>query len=160
MLRKQDNSEENLYLTAEGIERLKRTLKELESQRPKIVEDLTFAISLGDLSENAEYQDAKHRLSKTDGRIFSIKDRLKNVIRINEQPTTTGHVRLGSNVVLAVAGKQKGYQIVGPQEANPSRGRISLLSPLGAALIGHGVGETITVETPGGQMDYGIVEVT
>lgn len=160
MLRKQDNSEENLYLTAEGIERLKRTLKQLESERPKIVEDLTFAISLGDLSENAEYQDAKHRLSKTDGRIFSIKDRLKNAILIDEEPSATGKIRLGSNVVLAVNGKQKSYQVVGPQEANPSRGRISLVSPLGAALIGHSVGETVTVETPGGPMEYGIVEVT
>ena len=147
------------YLTAQGVENLKRTLKRLEEdERPKIVEDLQFGLSLGDFSENAEYQDAKARLSRIDGRIFGIKERLKRAIVI-EEGSSDGKIHLGSHVVVSVNGKQKDFHIVGPRESDPMKGRISHVSPLGEALIGKGVGESVTVQTPNGPVLYGVVEV-
>lgn len=161
MLVKRDDRAENNYLTPEGIERLKKTLHDLEKiQRPKIVEDLSFALTLGDFSENAEYQDAKHRLSKIDGRIFGLKERIKHAIPIAQELNADGEIRLGSTVTVFVAGKQKTYQIVGPHESNPARGRISLLSPIGAALLHHVAGDEVPIQTPNGEVLYQIVSVT
>jgi transcription elongation GreA/GreB family factor len=121
-------------LTAEAVERLKRTLEKLEhDERPKIVEDLSHAITLGDFSENAEYQDAKARLARIDGRIFGLKERVKNAVIIEQGPAD-GKIRLGSTVTVKTNGKEKTFRILGPQEADPTRGRISHLSPLGSAL--------------------------
>ncbi|MFH1620884.1 MAG: transcription elongation factor GreA [Patescibacteria group bacterium] len=152
---------ENDYLTAAAIERLKKDLHNLEkSERPMAVEDLSVALAKGDLSENAEYQDAKSRLSRIDGRIFSIKDRLKRVIVIDESVSSTGRIHIGSTVVLEPGpGVKRTYQIVGPRETNPTRGRISHLSPLGAALLNHTAGETIELDVQGGTAKYKILEV-
>lgn len=137
------------HLTPEAVERLKRTLHTLEKiDRPKIVEDLSHALTLGDFSENAEYQDAKARLARIDGRIFGLKERIKNAIVIERG--TSGAIQLGSTVRFNLAGKEKTYEILGPQEANPSRGKISHLSPLGAALIGKKIGEKFGYVSPDG----------
>lgn len=150
----------NAYLTASAIERLKRQLSDLEQhERPKTVEDLSVAVQKGDLSENAEYQDARARLSRIDGRIFSLKERIKNAKLIAEGANASGRVQIGSTVVLRVAGREKTYQILGSYESNPSRGRISHVSPLGAALLDHAAGESVTITTPQGETTYEIVEV-
>lgn len=154
-----DTSQDSHYLTKEAFERLKRTLYELEVvQRPKIVEDVSYARALGDLSENAEYQDAKARMSRIDGRIFSLKQRIKNVIPI-ESGTSNGAVRIGSRVAVRVQDKNKEYTILGSQESDPTRGRISHLSPLGKALLGAVPGDFITVSTPRGETTYEIIRV-
>lgn len=148
------------YLTAAAIERLKKQLLDLEKiERPKTVEDLSVAVQKGDLSENAEYQDARARLSRIDGRIFGLKERIKNATVIAEGAGATGRVQIGSTVVLRVAGREKTYQILGSYESNPSRGCISHLSPLGAALLNHTVGESVTISAPQGETTYEIVEV-
>jgi len=157
-LKQRDDSEDTVFLTPEGIRRLKDTLRYLEKEeRPKIVEDLSFALTLGDFSENAEYQDAKARMARIDGRIFSIKDRLRRTSEIDG--TSDGHAHLGSTVVLDIGGKKKTYQIVGPQETNPAQGRISHLSPLGQALLGQRAGDIIRVKTDAGENTYTLVEV-
>jgi transcription elongation GreA/GreB family factor len=141
-------------LTPESLERLKRTLNTLEKvERPRIVVDLSHALTLGDFSENAEYQDAKHRLSRIDGRIFGLKERIKQAVII---PTGSdnGKIRMGSTVTIKMNGKIREYRILGPQEANPLRGNISHQSPLGAALIGHQAGETVEYKNPDGQISY------
>lgn len=138
------------HLTPEAVDRLHRTLHTLEKiDRPKIVEDLSHALTLGDFSENAEYQDAKARLARIDGRIFGLKERIKNAIVI-DRGAANGSIRLGSTVKFNLAGKEKTYEILGPQEANPSRGKISHLSPLGAALIGRKTGEKFGYAAPDG----------
>lgn len=148
------------HLTEEAVNRLKRTLYELENvERPKIVTDLAHAITLGDFSENAEYQDAKARLARIDGRIFGMKERIKHAIVITSG-SPDGTISLGSTVNLIVNGKQKTYRILGPQEADPSRGRISHLSPLGAALVGHMAGDIVQFQPPEGlPIAYEIVSV-
>ena len=138
------------HLTPEAVDRLKNTLHSLEKiDRPKIVEDLSHALTLGDFSENAEYQDAKARLARIDGRIFGLKERIKNAIVI-DRGGADGSIRLGSTVKFNLAGKEKTYEILGPQEANPSRGKISHLSPLGAALIGKKTGDRFGYIAPDG----------
>lgn len=146
-------------MTAEAVTRARRDLERLETvERKQAVEDLSVALQKGDLSENAEYQEAKGRLGRIDGRIFNLKERLKRATVI-EQGSSDGTVRLGSNVMVHVNGQQKTYDIVGPQESNPSRGRISHVSPLGSALIGHTQGDTVTIETPNGPVAYQIIDV-
>lgn len=154
-----DRSEEEteIYLTPAGLERLKRTLADLERQHPQAIEDVSRLSQLGDFSENAEYQEAKHRMRRIEARIFSIKDRLKRVIPIEEG--TAGKIRLGSTVVLEADGIRKTYQIVGPQESKPAQGRISHVSPIGSALIGHTVGDLVEIKTPNGTMTYRVTEV-
>lgn len=148
-------------LTAETVERLKRTLNDLiKNERPKIVVDLSHAISLGDFSENAEYQDAKAKLARMDGRIFSLQERIKHAVVIPSGAGKDGAVRVGSNVRVRMNGKSLSYRLLGSQESNPSRGDISYLSPLGAALIGRKQGEAVTFRTPSGsETEIEILEV-
>lgn len=141
---------ETNHLTSEAVERLKNTLQALEKiERPKIVEDLSHALTLGDFSENAEYQDAKARLARIDGRIFGLKERIRHAIVIS-RGEADGSIRLGSTVTFKLAGKEKTYEILGPQEANPSRGKISHLSPLGACLLGKKEGDKFGYTSPEG----------
>jgi len=147
-------------MTGWKLQRLKDDLEDLEKrQRPVIVEDLSDARQKGDLSENAEYQDARAKLSRIDGRIFSLKERIKNAVVIEQGAGPSGQVRIGSTVVLSVDGHQRQYRILGSQETDPSRGRISYLSPLGAALLGHVAGDGVTIDAGGKKILYGIVEV-
>lgn len=149
------------YLTPAAIKRMQEDIVRLERvDRPKIVEDLSFALKLGDLSENAEYQDAKARLGRIDGRIFGLKERMKRAVAIESGSDEDGKIRIGSTVLLAVDGKQRSYQIVGSHESNPSQGRISYMSPLGTELIGHAAGESVSIEANGKNVSYGIIEVT
>ncbi|MEK9152780.1 MAG: transcription elongation factor GreA, partial [Patescibacteria group bacterium] len=148
------------YMTPEKVRRLKADLEDLEkNQRPKTVEDLTKAREMGDLSENAAYTEAKAHLGRIDGRIFSIKDRLKNAIIIESGTDASGRIRIGSIVVVSVGGNERTYQILGSQETNPAAGRISHLSPLGSALIDHKVGDTVSVAANGREIAYVILDV-
>lgn len=147
-------------LTPEALERLKRTLITLEKvERPKIVTDLSHALSLGDFSENAEYQDAKHRLSRIDGRIFGLKDRIRLAIIIDTEPSGSGSARIGSTVRVRANGKESTWRILGSQESNPLRGQISYLSPIGSALLNHKPGDKVDVTTPKGETTYEILSV-
>lgn len=150
------------YLTPEKMGRLRADLADLEStQRPKAVEDLTRAREMGDLSENAAYSEAKARLGRIDGRIFSIKDRLKNAVAIEAGPDPSGRIRIGSTVTVETDDKRRTYQILGSQETNPAAGRISHLSPLGSALLGRRAGETATIRNAdGNEVAYRVVSVS
>ncbi|MFZ2804697.1 MAG: transcription elongation factor GreA [Patescibacteria group bacterium] len=157
---KLNDEEAVIFLTPQAIENMKRTLVRLEkTERPQAVTDLTVAVAKGDLSENAEYTEAKGRLGNIDGRIFSIKDRLKRVVAIERGAGADGNVRLGATVRVEVNGKMKTYEIVGPTESDPSRGRISHVSPLGQALVGHGAGETVMINTENGNVEYKILDI-
>lgn len=157
--RKYDDVGGPVYLTKEAVERMKKTLARLEKQElPQAIEDTRRTGEFGDFSENAEYQEAKHRMRGLHARIFSLKEKLKHAIEI-VPGSDGGFVRLGSTVTLETNGKQKVFQIVGPQETDPRRGRISHLSPLGATLLNHGVGDTITLHTEKGEVHYAIIKL-
>ena len=131
-------------LTAAGIKRLRATLDDLEKRElPRSIEEVSRTGAMGDFSENAAYQDAKGRLRRIHTRIAFLKDRLNRaqVISSDKDWHPTGAIRLGSKVTLKINGTQKIYKIVGPAETNPSRGRISHISPLGAALIDRKAGD-------------------
>ncbi len=147
-----------IYLTEDGKRRLERELVDLERQRPVAVEDVSRSVQMGDLSENAEYQESRHRLSRIQARIFYVTDRLRRV-HVIEHDKTADDVRMGCTVTVEVRGETRIYQIVGPSEASPSRGRISNISPLGSELMRHHVGEVITIQTPQGETVYKILEI-
>lgn len=160
MLRQNHDEVGTVHLTAQNIQWLKDEIRRLEQvDRPKIVEALSHALSLGDFSENAEYQDAKHQLSRIDGRIFSLSERLKRAVEIPSGPNATGAVQLGSTVTVRIDGNVRTYQIVGPHESSPTHGRISHVSPLGSALVGRATGERVVIKTERGEATYDIVRV-
>lgn len=157
MLKAVDN-DEVIYLTLDAIAGLKRELERLDKvERPQAVHDVAEAQQKGDLSENAEYQEARARLSRIQRRIFNLEERLKRAKPIEKQ--TGGRVGLGSIVVLKHDGKTKTYTLVGPHEADILRGRISYLSPLGAALLNHVVNDIVQIQTEQGEKEYTILKV-
>ncbi len=146
-------------LTQEGLQKLNEELKELiNKKRPDIIERIREAASHGDLSENADYAQAREEQSFTEGRIQEIEDIIKNA----EIISTGGHagtVTIGSTVTIKVGGGERKYTIVGSNEANPKEGKISNESTVGKALLGHKVGEKLRVAAPAGEMEYEIMAI-
>lgn len=151
---------ESNYLTQEKFDELTVELNNLRTvRRREIAEQLEYARSLGDLSENAEYQEARELQAATEERIRAIETMLAHA-RIIE-PKKGGAVSLGSMVVIQKQGEKEEhtYEIVGSAEANMALRKISHLSPMGAALMGKKKGETFSFETPKGAQKYKIVSV-
>lgn len=151
-----------VYLTPEGVRRLEARLARLKASLPAAIAETARTSAYGDRSENAEYKEAKGILRRTHAQIFSIEDQLKRVVLIPAGAARGGRVQLGATVTIETqnaARDRKTFHIVGPSETDPMRGRISHTSPLGAALIGHATGDTVTVQTPAGMQEYNIIEV-
>lgn len=150
-----------IYLTKDGLEELKKEHEELSKiKRPEVLERVSQARSMGDLSENAEYVAAREELSFIDGRIDELEELLKQVVMINENAKNINHiVKLGSKVTVNIKGKKESFMVVGEWEADPTEKKISHESPLGKALLGKKVGEAVEVEAPAGRIQYSIVAV-
>ncbi|MCL5432996.1 MAG: transcription elongation factor GreA [Patescibacteria group bacterium] len=151
-----------IYLTKEGLEELKKEHDDLTKiKRPEVLERVTQARNMGDLSENAEYVAARDELSFIDGRIEELSELLKQVSLIHESSSKGGKktVKLGSKVTLHVDGKKEVFMLVGEWEADPKDKKISHESPLGKALIGKEIGEKVQVDAPAGKINYTIVDV-
>lgn len=147
------------YLTQEGLEQLRAKLEDLKKrQRPEMIGRLEAAKALGDLSENAEYHEAKDSLSFIEGEIREIEMKL-NDFEIIEDSQKGGKIGIGSTIVVEVKEKEKTYQIVGSSEADPAGGRISNESPLGSAFLGRKKGDVVSVQAPTGEIEYRIVDV-
>jgi transcription elongation factor GreA len=152
---------EPVYLTAEGVKQLRQELDHLVNvKRPALAKRLHHAIQQGDLTENADYTTAKEEQGFLEGRIQQIEAMLLRAVIIEENGSTD-RVGLGNRVTVIEEGldKKETYQIVGPAEAHPINGKISNESPLGSALVGRCVGDTITVEAPGGDIAFRIVAI-
>ncbi|HBO99694.1 TPA: transcription elongation factor GreA [Candidatus Uhrbacteria bacterium] len=160
-LKQKAYDENTAFLTADGLERLKKVLHDLEDiQLPQAVQDVRRTGEFGDFSENAEYQEAKSRMRRLHSRIFSLKERIKHAVVIQQDKNKKGQVQLGSTVILEKDGQQKTYEIVGPQETDPLRGRISHVSPLGSAILGRKQGEEITIlGTEKNETTYRIIRI-
>lgn len=146
---------EEKYLTAQGAEELQQELDELITvKRPALAALLKEAISQGDLSENADYHDAKEQQAFLEGRIQYLENLLHHAIIIDEDTTNAplNEVQVGSAVTIHGDGEmdEETYRIVGAAEADPRNGKISHESPIGAALLGRAVGDKVHVQTPGG----------
>ncbi len=148
------------HLTPAKIKAMERELEDLiKNQRRPAADEVARTAQMGDLSENAGYQFAKQNLRRINDRITILEERLKTAIPI-DQSQSDGKVRIGSKVIVSVKGKQMDFEILGSVESNPFKGKISYSSPLGAALIGHAAGETVSVKTDKQQVDYDIVSVS
>ncbi len=153
-------SEEKEYLSQQKFDELKKELNNLKSVRRKeIAEQLEFAKGLGDLSENAEYHEARQNQAETEDRIAKLEHMLKQA-EITEKHKG-GVVGVGSTVVCQKAGDkvERRYQIVGSEETNTKEGKISNKSPLGEALMGKSKGDKISYETPMGIVSCTVVNV-
>lgn len=150
-------------LTKEGVEKYEQRLEYLKTTgRTEIAEQIQIARSFGDLSENAEYDAAKLEQARMEYEIIEIEAMLRNVVIIDEDTINTEVVNVGNTIkVLNKAlGKEMSFQIVGSAEANPRENRISNESPVGAGLLGHKLGEVVTISTPGGASDFEILEIS
>lgn len=150
-------------LTKEGVEKYEQRLEYLKTTgRTEIAEQIQIARSFGDLSENAEYDAAKLEQARMEYEIVEIEAMLRNVVIIDEDNINTEVVNVGNTIkVLNKAmGREMTFQIVGSAEANPRENRISNESPVGAGLLGHKLGEVVSVNTPGGASDFEILEIS
>jgi len=148
-----------IQLTKEGLEKLKKELEELEkNKRPKAVDRLQKARAMGDLSENSEYSAAKEELELIERQILEMKTIIENA-EIIQSDHDKQKVGIGSKVVVEVNGKRDEFTIVGEFEANPLEKKLSHHSPIGKALLGKKVGETIEVEVPAGKISYKILAI-
>lgn len=154
----QTKPSDDVYLTPEAIERIKRQILELTAEKPHALAELQRTQEMGDLSENFGYQEAKARLRHINGRILTLEERLKTAVVIESGTGTDGAIRIGSTVTIETDGKSSTFQILGSQEANPLKGHISYLSPLGSLLMGHSVGDEVTLKTSR-DIVYKIVDV-
>lgn len=153
-------SEEKEYLSREKYQEFEKELEHLKSVRRKeIAESLEFAKSLGDLSENAEYHEARQEQAETEERIAKLEMMLKNAV-ITEKHKG-GVAGIGSTLTIQKTGEktERRYQLVGSEEANTKEGKISNKSPLGEALIGKSKGDRVTYETPGGIVEVKVISV-
>lgn len=147
------------YLTKDGLAKLQAELETLvHVRRKEIASRIQEAKELGDLSENAEYQEAKNEQAFNEGRIEELEATLRNVQIIEEQGSGDGAIRVGSRV-QANNGTSHTLSIVGSSEADPLSGKISNESPLGQSLLGKRVGDSVTIATPRGQVTYTITKV-
>ena len=145
-----------------GYAKLQEELEYLITvKRREVAQKLKEARSFGDLSENAEYDEAKNEQGKLYSRIAEVENILANYVVIEEHETDPNSVRLGSKVkVLDLEfEEEESYQVVGSQEADPMNGRISEDSPFGKALLGKKAGEEVVVEAPAGNIHYQILEI-
>jgi len=145
-------------MTADKYTELKNKLDHLKQIRPSAAAEVARLAELGDFSENAEYQLAKGRLRGINENILRLESQINDarIIDSNEQSDT---VQLGHRIVVEVDGKQKIFQILGSAETNPQKGVISHHSPLGAALLGHAVGDTVSVRLASKVAQYTILEI-
>jgi transcription elongation factor GreA len=151
-----------VYLTSEGLEKIKAELEHLKNERRvEISRRLQQAISLGDLSENAEYDNAKQEQAFVEGRILDLEDSLRRA-QIIKNNGRSDRVQVGSTVLICEEGyddEVETYYIVGVHEADPGNGRISNESPIGRALLGARVGQVVSAEVPAGLIRFTVKEI-
>lgn len=154
---------EKVYpMTKEGKLKLEQELENLKTvKRKEVVERIKIARSFGDLSENSEYDSAKEEQAFVEGRITTLENMIRNAKIIEESELDSDTVSLGKTVTFVELpdGDEETYSIVGSAEADPFEGKISNDSPIAKSLIGKRVGDEVTVQTPGGEMNVRIVTI-
>ncbi len=152
-----------IYITRAGAETLRAELKHLlQVERPKVTAEVSFAASLGDRSENAEYIYGKRRLREIDRRLRFLDKRLERLTVVDPaEQRDPGRVYFGATVTLLNEDDrgQVRYQLVGPDETELKSGRISVDSPVGRALLGRHLGDVVTVRRPLGEVDFEIKRI-
>ncbi|MAF13318.1 MAG: transcription elongation factor GreA [Parcubacteria group bacterium] len=148
------------YITKDGLKKLKEEMEDLKKNKmPEVIERIARAKELGDLSENAEYQDAKDEQGFIAGRITELEN-LTSRSEIIDNKGNKDFVTVGCTIRALCGDKEFKYTIVGSNEADPTQGLISNESPIGRAFLGHQKGEKVVVQVPNGDMDCEILEIT
>ena len=156
-------TKKKMLYTQEGYDLLVKELDYLKKEkREEIKEAIAVARSFGDLSENAEYDEARNDQAKTEARIAELEELIENALIVDEEAIDASVANIGSTVkVLDVEEKEEiEYSIVGSIEADPFENKISDQSPIGKALVGSRVGDVVTVEVPSGSISLKILEVS
>jgi transcription elongation factor GreA len=153
--------QKEVFLTEEGLKKLEEELQYLETEkRAEVAARIQSAKEEGDISENAEYEDAKHAQAFVEGRIMTVRAMIRNAVVI-EDNGPSDEVRLGSRVTVREEGldEPEMYHLVGSAEADPLDGRISNESPIGQALMGQRVGAVVSYEAPAGEIRLTILSI-
>jgi transcription elongation factor GreA len=153
---------QSVPLTRESFDALQEELKRLiREERPRVIQDIADARAHGDLSENAEYEAAKHRQSFIEGRIKELQDKLARAYVVDLSNLKPDKVVFGATVTIydTSADEEITYKIVGEDEADIKIGKISCTSPVGKALIGHKLDDTVRAKVPAGFREYEIVDI-
>ena len=151
-----------IYVSPEGLRQMEEKLRYMQTVRmAEVAEHLNVARGYGDLSENAEYDEAKDEQAKLAADIAELENALRNVVVIDDASVTDEYVNIGTTVrVLYLDDEEEDeYAIVGARESDPMNNRISNESPMGAALLGHKAGDVVTVEAPDGAYELKILEI-
>ncbi|MDF2904307.1 MAG: greA [Bacillus sp. (in: firmicutes)] len=149
-------------MTQAGKEKLEHELDQLKTvKRKEVVERIKIARSFGDLSENSEYDSAKEEQAFVEGRITTLENMIRNAKIIEEDEMNSDTVALGRSVTFIELpdGEEETYAIVGSAEADPFEGKISNDSPIAKSLLGRKVGDQVSVQTPGGEMNVRITSI-
>ena len=150
-------------VSVEGMKKLEEELQYLTTvRRAEVAEQISVARGFGDLSENAEYDEAKNEQSRLEMEIAELEAAIRTAIVIDDENVSTDSVNVGTNVRVEYVddGDTEDYALVGAHESDPMNNRISNECPVGAALLGHKVGETVTVESPDGPILLKILEIS
>ena len=148
-----------VLLTKEGLDKLQVELDNLRTKkRPEIAERIKYAKDFGDITENAEYEDAKNEQGMLEGRILTLETMVRNAVII-EQQGVGGAVQVGSTVEVKDEYGPQAFTIVGPAEVDVASGRISMESPVGKALLGRRTGDRVEVQSPGGTRHLQVVSI-
>jgi transcription elongation factor GreA len=153
---------QKIPMTKEGYEKLKQELDRIiKVERPRNIKDIEEARAHGDLSENAEYHAAKERQGHLDAKKRELEHKLSNAQIIDVSKLSNEKVVFGATVTLAdtETGDVKQYTLVGQEEADLKKGKISVQSPVGKALIGHKAGDVVTIKTPARTVEYEVQEI-
>jgi len=154
---------EKIPMTKKGFDKLQEELERLRKvDRPRNIKDIEEARGHGDLSENAEYHAAKERQGFIEGRMQEIQGKLAHSQVIDTSKLSNEKVVFGATVVLLDqdSEEEKKYTLVGTDEADLKEGKISVISPVGKALIGHRVGDVVSIRVPAGTVDYEVLDIS
>ena len=149
------------YLTKDGLAKLQTEHKALLQQKRELTEEVSKAAAMGDLRENAEYHAARERLQHVSSRLAELDSKLTNVRLIDDLKTKAGEARVGTMVTLEDEQTKErfNYHLVGPEEADPPNGKLSIASPLGKSLLGKKQGEKFLLTLPKTSVPYKIIKV-
>lgn len=153
-------NDNRVFVTPEGLEKLKKEYQDsVKVKRQAIARRIQNALELGDITENAEYSAARDEQARIEGRILELEDILKNA-EVVERKKSSSCVDFGSKVRVHLEGQDQEFHIVGATEADPNEGKISHESPLGRALLGKKVGDSVEIEAPIGRLVYKVLHIS
>ena len=152
-----------VYLTEEGLEKLKKELHFLRTkERARIANEIAEAREKGDISENAEYDAAKEAQGHLEARIAQVENTIANARLVDENQIDTSKAYILSDVTIKNldSGMERTFKLVSAEEADTASGRISVTSPIGKGLLGHEVGDVVEIEVPRGTMKFEILDIS